>query len=373
MMLPMSAARSLALAFASLLAACASAAAPTAPASTAVAPAAVIPHFPAPPSWQTRAAAYLDQRALDDVARPPRVDELEQNLDCTATCHTTQPYLLVRAALPGGEAALDRVRSSIEARVAAVTDWSTATPWFGKPGSKLAIRSLGAESVVEAVALAEGDLARRRPLSASSLRAMDLMWRHQRADGAWDWFDFHYEPWETGDDCGAALAASFVGELPAGERQRARPQVERLAAFVRGRLADAANPPKLHQKAVLLWASDRWSGLLDDASRRALAGELVARQRPDGGWSIATWGSGKLADPNGASDGYATAVATLALCEGGLDPASAKRGLDWLERSQRADGSWAGKSLNSDGKINALFEADMATAYAVLALTRCAR
>jgi len=325
------------------------------------------------PAWQVKAASYLDARALDDVAHPPRVDELPQNLDCTATCHTSQPYLLARPSLPGGDEAMERVRASIDARSATISDWATATPWFGKHDSKLGMRSLGSESVVEAAALADADLSRGRALSASSLRALTLMWKAQRSDGAWDWFDFRFEPWETGDDCGAAMAASLVAALPAYERERAAPNVDRLAGYVRGRLADSARPPAVHQRVFYLWASDKWPGLLDDSRRDALAKDLVNRQRPDGGWSIATWGSGKLADPGGASDGYATAIATLALCEGGFARESVGRGLTWLGRAQRDDGAWPGQSLNNHEKLNAIFEADMATSYAVLALTRCKR
>ena len=63
--------------------------------------------------------------------------------------------------------------------------------------------------------------------------------------------------------------------------------------------------------------------------------------------------------------------ATLSLCERNLGGDSAARSITWLRRSQRADGSWEGRSLNSTGKLNAIFEADTATAYAVLALARC--
>jgi hypothetical protein len=226
--------------------------------------------------------------------------------------------------------------------------------------------------VVDAAVLALDDDARGRPLAPESLHALARRGSLQRADGAWDWFDFALEPWETGDDCGAALASTFVAQLPSSARDAARPHVERLARFVHARLADTAHAPKLHQKVQLLWASAGWTTLLDDATRKALAAELVAQQRPDGGFSLATWGSGELADPNGASDGYATAIATLALCDGGLAPDSAARGLDWLARSQRDDGAWPGRSVNERSVQVDTFESDMATSYAVLALTRCA-
>jgi squalene-hopene/tetraprenyl-beta-curcumene cyclase len=321
-------------------------------------------------AWQERAANYLDGRVRDDLDHPIRIAMLEQRTDCAANCHTTLPYLMARPLLPGGDAQTDRVREAVRARLAGVSDWATAKPWFEK-SDKIIRWSRGAEAVVDAAALVDADLARGGPLSPESTRALALMWSHQRDDGAWDWFGFGLEPWETSDDCGAAVAATLTARLPGPARDAARPHVERLLRYVRERLADTAHSPALHQKVNFLWASAAWPELLDEGTRRGLAEQVVARQRPDGGWSLATWGGGDLADPNGASDGYATAIASLALCEGKLGAASVERGLRWLERSQSADGSWPGRSVNEHKKILDTFETDMATSYAVLALSRC--
>ncbi len=145
---------------------------------------------------------------------------LKQQLDCAANCHTTLPYLVARPLLPGGEPHQDEVRKGVADRIAGVTDWSSATPWFTK-SEKIARWSLGSEAVTDAAALVADDVARGRALSSESVRALDMMWAQQRPDGAWDWFGFGMEPWETNDDCGAALAATMVAELPVEARARA--------------------------------------------------------------------------------------------------------------------------------------------------------
>ena len=101
-------------------------------------------------------------------------------------------------------------------------------------------------------------------------------------------------------------------------------------------------------------------------------------QQPGGGWSTSSLGSFKRVDdtPNDTqADGYATALATLALQEAGIDRADPRiaRGLEWLRRNQnRATGGWVATSLNKNRDPESepgTFMSDAATAYAVLALT----
>jgi squalene cyclase len=76
----------------------------------------------------------------------------------------------------------------------------------------------------------------------------------------------------------------------------------------------------------------------DDTLIRAAAKELAASQRADGGW-------GQL--NRLPSDPYATATALVALHEaGGLatDSPAYRRGVSFLVRTQRSDGSWYVKS-----------------------------
>ena len=77
----------------------------------------------------------------------------------------------------------------------------------------------------------------------------------------------------------------------------------------------------------------RWGGA--PASARApLAAALVAEQHADGGWSQL---------PTCASDAYATGQTLVALHVAGEIPLSSeayRRGIEFLLRSQEADGSW---------------------------------
>jgi len=76
-----------------------------------------------------------------------------------------------------------------------------------------------------------------------------------------------------------------------------------------------------------------WSGAGKDPIRKA-ARALVAEQRPDGGWSQTSLL---------ASDAYATGQALVALSESGARPvtdAAYKRGVDFLLKTQYADGTW---------------------------------
>jgi squalene-hopene/tetraprenyl-beta-curcumene cyclase len=76
-------------------------------------------------------------------------------------------------------------------------------------------------------------------------------------------------------------------------------------------------------------------------------------------------------DPHGPSDGYATSLAALALCESGYGKSTAplRSAIAWLERNQRASGRWFTRSTYSDRFRNYL--SNMATAYAIMALDSC--
>ncbi len=80
-----------------------------------------------------------------------------------------------------------------------------------------------------------------------------------------------------------------------------------------------------------------WSGAGKDVVQ-ASARALVAAQRPDGGWSQLS---------SLTSDAYATGQALVALAESGAittSDAAYKRGVDFLLKTQFADGSWFVKS-----------------------------
>jgi hypothetical protein len=100
-------------------------------------------------------------------------------------------------------------------------------------------------------------------------------------------------------------------------------------------------------------------------------------QLSDGGWSTAGIGSYKRQDGSTidtGSDGYATALATLALQNGGVAPSDARlaKGLDWLRHHQDPAGQWKATSPNKQRAPDtepAKFMSDAATAMAILSLT----
>jgi hypothetical protein len=112
-------------------------------------------------------------------------------------------------------------------------------------------------------------------------------------------------------------------------------------------------------------------GHADAAAVGRAAGEIVAKQRGDGGWSQRD----EL-----ASDAYATGLAVYALRESGARPAmdsSIQKAQRYLLSTQRADGSWYVRSRSP--KFQPYFESgfpyghdqwisSMATGWATAAL-----
>ena len=328
-----------------------------------------------PPPWLPSAVSYLDARARKWIDAPPKVSN---NVPCALSCHTTHPFLLVRPALArSDDDATSAVRAKLEARVMAATSFRDATPMYGAPHSRKSAESLGTEAVLNAQALVMNDAAAGGGLSAGSERALAHLFELQRADGAWEWLDFHLEPWESGQ---AAMGAAFAA-LAVGTASRLAPEklsndvatrgIEKLTTFLSAR-ASGATALRLHEKALVLWASSRLRGVATAEQRAALAKDFLVAQRADGSWSLATL-VGRL--PSSEGHAYATGLALLALCEGrpGEDADAIARGVTWLEAHESDDGAFRAKSINVDAPRNHEFMSDAATAYALLALRACAR
>jgi squalene-hopene/tetraprenyl-beta-curcumene cyclase len=335
--------------------------------------------------WDAKAAAtYLDGRAEWWTTWPNA--SRDRGTYCMS-CHTTLPYALARPALRGplGE----REPSAAEGKIfgnllTRARSWRDIEPWYPDQtrGIPKTSESRAIESVMNALLIVRRDASTTGQLSDDGRTALDVMWKLQMKtgpnSGAWTWLNFNYEPWESPNSpyFGASLAALAVGSAPAGYADS--PEIQENLKALRGYFTREHGKVALLNQLMGMWASGRMPGLLTSEQRQSTIDATFALQQPDGGWTTPSLGSYKRVDntPNDTrTDGYATALATLALQEAGVastDPRVAK-GLAWLRHNQdRATGRWAAASLNKQRDPESdtgKFMNDAATAYAVMALT----
>jgi squalene-hopene/tetraprenyl-beta-curcumene cyclase len=281
------------------------------------------------------------------------------------SCHTSYVYLMARPALGDLKApVLLRMRKFFEDRVAG---WDKGGKGAGLPEGSEGVT----EVVATAAALAFHDARAAGKLHPLTRQALDRMWTLQRDDGAWAWNKHELPPLEHDEYYGAAFAAVGVGHAPDGyaRTDKARAGLAKLRKYLRANKA-----PDLHHRAMLLWASLHVEGLMTGEERKATVKELLAVQRPDGGWSLPSLGSwkrhnGKPNDPT-TSDGYGTGFVVYVLRQAGVpaEHAQLKRGVAWLKANQRESGRWFTRSLSND---HAHYITHAGTAFAVLALRAC--
>lgn len=306
------------------------------------------------------------------------------------SCHTAVPYVLSRPALRDAlaeEAPSPNERRLLDNVTKRVRLWNQVAPFYSDAdrGAYKTVESRGTESVLNALVLATND-AQGGQLSNDTRTALHNMWAEQQTAGdnagAWSWLRFRNEPWEADDSdfYGATLAAVAAGTAP--QRYVASPEVENNLKLLRAYLNRHYPAQSAVNRAALLWAWAKVPALLDPGQRKAIISELLAKQRSDGGWSLASLvGEWKRADGTPQevkSDGYATGFISFVLQQAGLprDHPQLKQSLAWLAANQsKPEGSWLSYSLNKNEAHHlspgtARFMNDAATAYAVLALTQ---
>lgn len=347
-------------------------------------------------SWNPAvAASYLDQRGSWWAAWP--VAARDHDTFCIS-CHTAVPYMLARPALRAvlGELVPTNAEKTLLSNVTRrVQLWKSVAPFYNdqRDHPDEAARSRSTEAVLNALLLASHD-AESGKMTSDTRAAFDYMWLLQRntgdASGSWLWLQFNNEPWEAHDSeyYGAALAAIAVGTAP--ENYRSTPDIQHHFKLLRDYFSREYTKQSVINHVVLLWASERWPGLLKPEQQATIVNEVVDKQLADGGWNLAslvwTWRDWSPlsffkmwrsdASPlAGKTDAYATGLVTFVLEQAGLPSGEAhvRRGMAWLTRNQdKTKGLWRSYSVNGRPDPSSdvgLFMSDAGTAYAVLALT----
>ncbi len=282
-------------------------------------------------------------------------------------CHGSYMYLLARPAVPLSAGTHRETRLALERSIEALP--------AVEPDPRNASSMRVADAVMTAAALSLNDAATTATLHPRTRRALDRIWDFQREDGGWKWPLNGGPPSEVDEHFPVTLAAIGVGAAPEGYAgtPKAREGLNRIRIYLR------EHPPAtMHQRAMLLLASIHIDGLSTDGDRRKTAADLLALQRPDGGWAMAGLGDASWKRKDGtpqdleSSDGYGTGFAVHVLRTAAGIPAEdprIRKAVGWLKTHQRASGCWFTRSPRGDDELSTF----TGTVYAVLALSECAQ
>lgn len=338
-----------------------------------------------PAHWNSAAAAhYLDTR-LDWWRKWPK-SARDHDTRCIS-CHTALPVALARPTLRKalGETGPTPNEQAMYADITKrVRMWRDVDPFYldQKNGLPKSSESRAVESVLNALFLVTRDNETSGHLSDDTKQAFANMWplQMQTGDlkGGFAWLTFKLEPWEseTATYWGATLAAIAVARAP--DDYAASPAVAANVAGLRDYLRTAADrKSSLFTRMLVLWADSNLHGILNATQRQATIDELLSVQSEDGGWSLKRLSTWQRIDGSmimDVSDGFATAIITVALQDSGVSPRTkpieaARR---WLVAHQdAASGGLPATSINKlrdPGADARLFMTDAATGFATLAL-----
>ena len=170
------------------------------------------------------------------------------------------------------------------------------------------------------------------PKTAYTDAAVHVIMAMQTPQGHWSASESRRPPMNTGDFQAAAVCIFAIKHYtPAGSESAAAQAIQRAVAWLEQAKPQTTQDRAFHALA-LTWTNE--------GSKRAKqsAQALMAMQRPDGGWSQL---------PETESDAYATGQVLFALATAGqmasTDPVY-RKGVDYLLRTQAADGTWHVKS-----------------------------
>ncbi len=308
-----------------------------------------------------KAGAYLD-----DGAKAWAKDR-----GCVS-CHTTGWYGILRPQLSAALGAPDPAFREFLNRILDET--------LAQERNKTARGTGPAQAIYLAASLASWDAHVAKKLSPETESALKLMFSVQQEDGSFSsvqtWPPFESDTYQL-----ATVAAMAVGLAPGWIEQHESDDLGEGVARLQNYLK-TTEPPHDYARVALLWASRYLPGLLDSETKDAITKTVLNRQRPDGGWSLRSfgepeqWGIGNRSArlrteanfDNPASDGHQTGLAIIVLRDAGVPPShpAIQRGFTWLKQNQRQSGRWWTKSLNTD-KWN--FITFTGTLYPVVALT----
>jgi len=329
-----------------------------------------------PVAWESYETMWLKDLPIASASEPIRAHYSESKALAFAsnvalkwsrqnqcgTCHTNIAYLMARPLLPG--AASDPIQHEVREH---------AEEYLNNPFSE-PIEFLPFLIATTASALAINDALTDGTFDPKVRSLFEQLWKIQNAGGSWDYpVDTTVPFLERNKYYVPLFVALALGYIPGQyyATPEARDGFAKLQGFLRTHM-----PDNHHEHAVLLWASARTPGLLTEAQRDQFTHELLDLQNADGGWTLPALGQwarhdGIPNDPEGPSDGYATALVTTALCQAqtGLHDTAINKSIHWLKSHQRVSGQWFTASLYSNRFHNYL--SNMATSYALMALKSC--
>jgi squalene-hopene/tetraprenyl-beta-curcumene cyclase len=274
------------------------------------------------------------------------------------TCHTNVAYLSTGAVYGSKRPAFEAVRKFAEETV--------SVRWEEPKGVRY-----HADVLVAAQGLAISDAETTGKLHPLTRKALDRMWTLQRPDGGWNWEKCDWAPLESDDHYGVTVA--ILAALRAPEDYAATPAAQEGLKKARAYLANHP-PTMLHHRAMLLWISKYADGFVCEADKERTLTDLLALQRPDGGWATASLGEWKRTDGKeqdlATSDGYGTGFVLhqARLAEVPASDERLQKGVAWLKTHQRESGRWFTRSLSTDSKH---YLTNVGTAFALLALHEC--